>query len=78
MKLFPYWLCAVVSSAVFAVAHLAVGDFGVVVFDIVGIFIDGLIYATIVIFKKTGNCLISTIAHILCNVSGLAFVFLFM
>ena len=75
MKLFPYWLCAVVSSAVFAAAHIAVGNVGVVVFDIVGIFIDGLIYATI--FKKTENCLISTIAHLLCNASGFAFVFLF-
>ena len=76
MKLFPYWPCAVVSSAVFAVAHIAVSNLGVVVFDIVGIFIDGLIFATI--FKKTENCLISTIAHILCNVSGFAFVFLFL
>ena len=75
MKLFPYWFCAVASSAVFAAAHIAVGNLGVVVFDIVGIFIDGLIYATV--FKKTENCLISTIAHILCNVSGFAFVFLF-
>ena len=50
MKLFPYWLCAVVSATVFAVAHIAVGNVEVVVFDIVGIFIDGLIYATI--FKK--------------------------
>ena len=74
MKLFPYWFCAVVSSAVFAIAHISVGNLGVVVFDIVGIFIDGLIYATI--FKKTENCLISTIAHIFCNVSGFAFVFL--
>ena len=40
------------------------------------IFIDGLIYA--MIFKKTVNCVISTVAHILCNVSGFAFVFLFM
>lgn len=76
MKLFPYWLCAIVSSAVFAVAHIAVGNFGVVVFDIVGIFIDGLIYATI--FKKTENCLISAIAHLFCNASGFAFVFLFL
>ncbi len=74
MKLFPYWLCAVVSSAIFAVAHIVVGSFGIVVFDVVGIFIDGLIYATI--FKKTQNCLISTVAHIICNVSGFAFVFL--
>ena len=76
MKLFPYWLCVVVSSAIFALAHLAAGNIGILVFDIVGIFIDGLIYATI--FKKTGNCVISTVAHILCNVSGFAFVFLFM
>lgn len=76
MKLFPYWLCVVVFSAIFALAHLAAGNIGILVFDIVGIFIDGLIYATI--FKKTGNCVISTIAHILCNVSGFTFVFLFM
>jgi len=75
MKLFPYWLCAVVSSAIFAAAHIAVGNIGVVVFDIVGVFIDGLIYATI--FKKTENCLISTVSHLLCNASGFAFVFLF-
>lgn len=74
MKFFPYWLCAVVSSAVFAMAHIVVGDLEIVVFDIVGIFIDGLIYATV--FKKSRNCLISTIAHIFCNVSGFAFVFL--
>ena len=74
MKLFPFWLCTVVSSAVFAAAHIAVGNIGVVVFDIVGIFIDSLIYS--IIFKKTDNCLISTVAHLLCNASAFAFVFL--
>ena len=74
MKLFPYWICAVVSSAVFAAAHIAVGNIGVVVFDMVGIFIDALIYATI--YKKTDNCLVSTVAHVLCNASAFAFVFL--
>ena len=74
MKIFPYWLCAIISSVVFAVAHIAVGSLGVVVFDIVGIFIDGLIYAMII--KKTNNCLISAIAHLLCNVTGYAIVFL--
>ena len=44
MKLFPYWLCAVVSSAVFAAAHIAVGNLGVVVYDVAAIFIDSLIY----------------------------------
>ena len=74
MKLFPYWLCAVVSSAVFAAAHIAVGSLGIVVFDIAGIFIDSLIYTTV--YKKTENCLISTVAHLLANASGFAFVFL--
>lgn len=73
-NLFPYWLCAVVSSAVFAAAHITVGSFGIVVFDIVGIFIDSLIYTTI--YKKTENCLISTVGHLLCNASGFAFIFL--
>lgn len=75
MKLFPYWFCAVASSAAFAVAHVAVGNIGVVIYDIVGIFIDGLIYATV--YRKSDNCLISTIAHLLCNACGIAFVFLF-
>ena len=75
MKLFPYWLCAVASSVTFAAAHIAVGDIGVVVFDILGIFIDGLIYATI--YRKSDNCLISTIAHLLSNTSAVAFMFLF-
>lgn len=75
MQLFPYWLLSVVSAAVFAAAHIAVGNVAVVVFDILLIFIDGLIYATI--YRKSNNCLISTIAHLLCNASGFAFVFLF-
>lgn len=75
-KIAPFWVCAIVSSAVFAAAHIAVGNVGVVVYDIVGIFIDGLIYA--MIFKKTNNCLISTIAHLLCNAAGYAFVFIFL
>lgn len=74
MKLFPYWICAVVSSVVFAAAHIAVGNVAVVVYDIVGIFIDSLIYTTI--YKKSDNCLVSTVAHLLCNASGFAFVFL--
>ena len=74
MKLFPYWLCAVVSSAVFAAAHIAVGNLGVVVYDVAAIFIDSLIYT--VIYKKTDNCLVSTLSHLLCNASAFAFVFL--
>ena len=75
MKIFPYWPCAVVSSLIFAAAHYAIGNISVVIYDLVGIFIDALIYATI--YRKTGNCVISTIAHFLCNAVGLIITFAF-
>jgi len=75
-KIAPFWVCAIVSSAIFAAAHIAVGNVGVVIYDVVAVFIDGLIYA--MIFKKTNNCLISTIAHLLCNAAGYTFVFIFL
>ena len=73
MKQFPYWVCAIVSSLVFALAHFAQGTTVIVIYDLIGIFIDALIYATI--YRKTGNCLISTIAHFLCNAVGLILTF---
>lgn len=70
MKKYPFWVCAVVSSLVFASAHIAEGNFGLVFFDIATIFIDSILYS--IIFKKSGNCLISTISHILCNAVAIA------
>ena len=75
MKIFPYRLCALVSSLIFALAHYEAGNIAVVIYDLIGIFIDSLIYATI--YRKTGNCLISIIAHLLCNVTGLIIMFAF-
>ncbi|MDO4565889.1 MAG: type II CAAX endopeptidase family protein [Oscillospiraceae bacterium] len=75
MKLFPFRLCAVVSSALFACAHIAAGSFGLVFFDVATIFIDAVIYA--VIYKKSGNCLVSTLSHILCNAAGIAATLIF-
>lgn len=75
MKIFPFWLCAVISSVVFAAGHIAVGNVGLVIYDIATIFIDGIIYA--IIYRKSGNCLISTISHILCNVTGIATALIF-
>ncbi len=69
MKVFPFWLCAIVSSVLFAAGHITIGNFGLVFYDVVTIFIDSIIYA--VIFKKTGNCLVSTVSHILCNAAGI-------
>lgn len=74
-KLFPIWICAVVSSAVFAAGHIAAGNAGIVVYDIATIFIDSLIFS--VIYHKTENCVISTFSHILGNAVSLIAVFAF-
>ena len=74
-KLFPVWLCALASSACFATGHIAAGNIMVVVYDVVGVFIDSLIFS--VIYHKSGNCVISTFSHILGNTISLIAVFVF-
>lgn len=74
-KLFPIWACAVVSSVVFAAGHIAVGNAGIVAYDIATVFIDSLIFS--VIYYKSGNCVISTFSHILANAISLIAAFVF-
>ncbi len=74
-KLFPIRLCAVVSSACFAAGHIAAGNTMLVVYDVVGVFIDSLIFS--VIYHKSGNCVISTFSHILANSISIAAVLIF-
>ena len=74
-KLFPAWICAVVSSVVFAAGHIATGNPWIVAYDIATIFIDSLIFT--VIYHKSGNCVISTFSHILGNAVSLVTSFVF-
>lgn len=74
-KIFPVWICAVVSSACFAAGHIAPGNIGIVAYDIATVFIDSLIFS--VIYHKSGNCVISTFSHILANAISIAAVFVF-
>lgn len=74
-KLFPVWVCAVVSSACFAAGHIAEGNVGIVVLDIASVFIDSLIFS--VVYQKSGNCVISTISHILGNAVSIVVMFAF-
>lgn len=74
-KLFPVWLCAVVSSAVFAAGHIATGHIWLVTYDVITVFIDSLIFT--MIYHKTGNCVISTFSHILGNAISLVVAFVF-
>lgn len=76
MKRFPFWLCAVVSSVVFAAGHIAAGNTGVVLYDIACVFIDSLIFS--VVYHKSGNCVISTLSHILGNAVSLVAVLAFL
>ena len=69
-KRFPVWLCAVVSSAVFAAGHIAVGSLPLVAYDVVTVFLDSLLFT--MVYHKTGNCVISTFSHILANSVSIA------
>ena len=71
IRILPFWLCAIVSSLLFAVAHIVSGSFELVSYDVLMIFIDSIIYS--VIYKKTKNCLITTLSHILANTTGIVF-----
>ncbi len=68
MKRFPFWPVAVAGAVLFAAAHYAAGPVGIVAWDLGAIFIDAILFA--VLYRKTGNCLISFIPHFLNNMIG--------
>ena len=74
MSRFPFWLCAVVSSVLFAGGHISDGAVALVLYDISFVYIDSMIFA--IIYKKSGNCLISTVSHIIGNVVGMILTFM--
>lgn len=74
MRKLPFWVCAAVSSALFAMGHVASGNTALVLYDIAWVFIDSMVFC--VVFKKSGNCLISTVSHILGNAVGLILTFM--
>ncbi len=68
MKLFSFWPVAISGAVLFAAAHYAAGSTGIVAWDLGGIFIDAILFA--ILYRKTGNCLISFIPHFLNNMIG--------
>ena len=68
MKRFSFWPVAVAGAVLFAAAHYTAGAAGIVAWDLGGIFIDAILFA--ILFRKTGNCLISFIPHFLNNMIG--------
>ena len=73
---FPFWPCAVVSSVLFACGHILDGTVGLLLYDIGFVFIDSLIFS--VVYRKSGNCLVSTVSHIIGNAVGLVASFMMM
>ena len=68
MRRFPFWPVAVADAVLFAAAHYAAGPAGIVAWDLGGIFIDAILFA--ILYRRTGNCLISFIPHFLNNMIG--------
>ncbi len=68
MKRFSFWLAAVAGAALFAAAHYAAGAAGIVAWDLGAIFIDAIFFA--ILYRRTGNCLISFVPHFLNNMIG--------
>ena len=68
MKRFSFWPIAVAGAVLFAAAHYATGATGIIAWDLGGIFIDAVLFA--ILYRKTGNCLISFVPHFLNNMIG--------
>ena len=68
MKRFSFWPVAIAGAVLFAAAHYAAGPAGIVAWDMSGIFIDAILFA--ILYRKTGNCLISFVPHFLNNMIG--------
>ena len=68
MKPFSFWPVAIVGAVLFAAAHYAAGPAGIVAWDLGAIFIDAILFA--ILYRRTGNCLISFVPHFLNNMIG--------
>ncbi len=68
MKRFSFWPAAIVGAVLFAAAHYSAGAAVIVAWDLGDIFIDAILFA--ILYRKTGNCLISFIPHFVSNMLG--------
>lgn len=69
-KIFPFVPSLIISSALFSICHFNSGSIIVVVYDLLFIFINAIFYG--MVFQKTDNACVSTIAHFLANLLGTA------
>ncbi len=67
-KVLPFIPSLIISSALFSLCHYTKGNLIVVLYDLLFIFINAVFYG--IVFKKTDNAYISTIAHFIANLFG--------
>ncbi|MHC1682671.1 MAG: CPBP family intramembrane glutamic endopeptidase [Clostridiaceae bacterium] len=68
----PSW-AIIIASLVFAIVHYSVGSILIVIYDLIFIFIDSIIYG--IIFQRTKNVYSCTISHFLANLIGICIIF---
>ena len=68
MECFSFRPAAIAGAVLFAAAHFTSGAVGVVAWDLGGIFIDAILFA--ILYRRTGNCLVSFVPHFLNNMIG--------
>jgi len=71
-KLFSKPVCLLISAVLFSISHVATGNSTIVLFDLLGIFIDAIMYGWL--FYKSENSVITFIPHFLNNILGLLLV----
>lgn len=67
-RMFPYVPSLIISAALFSLCHLNSGSIIVVIYDLLFVFINAVFYG--IVFKRTDNACISTIAHFIANLFG--------
>lgn len=67
-KMLPYVPSLIISAALFSLCHLNSGSIIVVIYDLLFVFINAIFYG--IVFKRTDNACISTIAHFIANLLG--------
>ena len=74
-KMMPTTLSILLTSLLFALMHLKSGPVNVVIPDLFSVFLDSILFG--IIFARTKNIFISTIAHILANLFAILSIHLF-
>lgn len=70
----PFALALLITAMLFSLCHFSTGSFVVVLYDLLFIVINAVFYG--LIYKRSNNIIVSTIAHFLANLVGVFGLFL--